>query len=70
VSPHSKRSATDFSPLALAEVNRAAVRAAKAASHDVRPGEAAFLRDETLALLNTPVGGDIRAPQQWNDDME
>ena len=66
-----KRSATDFSPVALAEQNGQAKFVATAASHDLRVcGEAAYLRDETLALLNTPMGGDTRAPQQWLDSME
>ena len=57
--------------MALAEQNGAVKFAARlAASHDLRPGEAAYLRDETLALLNTPLGGDTRAPQQWLDSME
>ena len=64
-------------PLALAEVIRAVVRAEKAASHELtttcanvpeaRPHSYAA-RLETPALLSTPVGGDMRAPQ--NDDME
>ena len=56
--------------MALAEQNGQAKFVATAFSHDLRPGEAAYLRDETLALLNTPLGGDTRAPQQWLDSME
>ena len=48
---------------------------AEAASHDVRPGEAAWLRDQTLAmnlLVTTPTGGDTTRAPQWDcaDAME